>query len=126
MSQLFPDITHRISLQKAKEMTARYNSNKNAVIKKEYEGKIFMDCETFNREAFDAVLAQEGCVGVRIYFSMNEDLSIRTIIVGVNGDNQDILPPETAAETTDDTAVIVEDGKVCPPDCPTPPSLGNP
>ena len=107
-------------------MIALYNVNKIKVIKEEYQDRgILIDSETFNREAFDAVLAQQGCVGVRLYLSMDESLSLRTIVIGVNADNQDIIPVET--QTTDDPGgVIVEDGKICPPDCPTLPPLTNP
>jgi len=137
MSQLFPNINHRISLLKAREMTARYKTNKKEIVKKEYEDKkIFLNSETFNRDAFDSLLAQESCVGVRIYFSMDDQLSLRTIIVGVNANNQDILPGENELaavsdetqnmSTTSDDGVIIEDGRICPPNCPPPPTIDNP
>lgn len=127
MNPLFPGTNHRIPLQQAKEMTERYKTHKKDILKKEYEDKhIMRECETFNREAFDAILAQSGCVGLRIYFAMDQALTIRSVIVGVNADNQDILPLETgtgAADLTTGDGVIIEDGRICPPDCPTPPSL---
>lgn len=83
--------------------------------------------ETFAREAFDAVLGESDCVGLRIYYGMKDDLSIHAIVVGVNSDNEDILPSATASVSSlvGGNPTIIEDGNVCPPICP-PPSPLNP
>src|SRR6476620_5673525 len=92
---LFPQLSHSIPVQKAREMTARYKAHKKLILKKEYEDKnILSECETFNREAIDSLLAQPGCTGLRIYFSMDDALTVRAILVAVNSNNQDILPAE--------------------------------
>jgi hypothetical protein len=134
---LFPQLSHRIPVQKAREMTARYKAHKKIILKKEYEDKnILSECETFNREAIDSLLAQQGCAGLRIYFSMDDALTVRAILVAVNSNNQDILPAEgtmeastsssTKSTSTDTDGIVVEDGRICPPNCPTAPSLNNP
>lgn len=134
MNKLLPQANHRISLEKARAMKERYQTHKKIILKKDYEDKkIMIDCETFNRDAFDSILAQEGCVGVRIYLAMDDALSLRAIIVGVNDKNQDILPSEGSTGTvvtnagsdvtTGTSGYIAEDGVICPPECPTPPSL---
>ncbi len=113
--------TNLISLSTAKEMTLRYRTEKGNVLKSGYENILLLS-ETFNRDAFDKLLSQSGCVGVRVYFGMNADLTIKVIAVGVNADDRDILPlTENAELISDDEGVIVEEGRPCPPFCPPPP-----
>lgn len=119
-----PGANHFISLAKAKEMTALFRAEKENILAPEFKGKdILCICETFNREAFDALLAENGCVGLRIYFGMTDELKVRVIAVGVNANNEDILPSQgNAPETGDeDQNFIVELGLPCPPWCPPPP-----
>ncbi|RYG42939.1 MAG: hypothetical protein EOO01_22150, partial [Chitinophagaceae bacterium] len=113
MSQsiLFPDLNHFIPLNEAKVMTARYRAEKENILALEYKGQnILSNCETFNRAEFDYVLAQEGCVGLRVYFGMTPDLKVKVIVVGVNSENQDILPSPSAALLTDGGKGVVEYG----------------
>jgi hypothetical protein len=129
MNSLTPS-SHRISLQKAKEMTTRFRGNQHKVLKSEFANKnIIPHSETFNREAFERLLAQPGCVGIRIYSAMTEEMELRFIAVGVNQNNGDILPAidvQTTADTSEeDGSVIVEDGTTCPPTCPPPSPLNT-
>ncbi|HEX8331483.1 MAG TPA: hypothetical protein VF622_02605, partial [Segetibacter sp.] len=93
MSTPLNELTHRISLEKAIQMTTLYRQEKENILKSEYAGKdILPISETFNRTAFEALLAQPGCTALRIYHSMDETLKLHSIVVGVNNQNQDILP----------------------------------
>ncbi len=76
-------------------------------------------CETFDRAAFDALLAQPGCTGVRIYLGMDDENQVKLIVVGVNEKGCDILPDaqRTTAFSTQ-TGIIIEDGARCPEHCP--------
>ena len=118
---------HFISLDKAKKMTALYRKEKDNVVTKEHQEKKTLPlCETFDAEPFRIVLNKPGCVGIRIYYSMDDEKKIHLIIVGVNDKDEDILPDAqsttnvlsdaTTNTTTDQT--IIEDGIVCPPVCP--------
>ncbi len=117
---------HSISLDQAKKMTKKFREDKGKVVKDEYHGKhIIPTCETFERAAFEELLKQPGCVGVRAYYGMDDDKKVHLIFVGVNDQNQDILPLSevTAAKLAPDAAVmdsgvIVENGTRCPDDCP--------
>jgi hypothetical protein len=124
------DWDHFISLQQAKAMTALYRTQKENILAPQYQGRnILCLSETFNRDAFDQVLAQIDCVGIRIYFGMNPDLTIRTIVVGVNANNGDMIPVGVvgaAAAPGDDGGKIVEVGRPCPDFCASDPSLNNP
>lgn len=119
---LLPGVNHLISLKQAKEMTALYRNEKENILKPEFQGKnVLLTCETFDRSAFDEVLAQSKCAGVRIYFGMNADLTIKVIVVGVDSENKDILPTNTTAAITSGGGIIVEEGRPCPDFCPDPP-----
>ena len=113
-----PSGSHSISLQEAIEMTSRYRSQRENVLTPDHKG-ILLTSETFNRAAFDVLLAENDCVGIRIYFGMDKDLAIKLIAVGVNEKDEDILPSEgDAIATTSDGKNITENGQPCPPICP--------
>jgi hypothetical protein len=124
---LLPGVNHFISLVKAKEMTALFRAQKENILDPAYRGQdILSICETFNRDIFDAILAETGCVAMRIYFGMDPDLKVKVIIVGVNDQNQDILPSKTNPALKDggddgDDGNIGEQGQPCPLFCPVPP-----
>ncbi len=131
MSELLPGVLHSITLEKAIAMTTLYRGKKELIIKDEFKDKkILSISETFNREAFDRLLAQSGCTGIRIYYSIDEELKLHAIVVGVNEKNEDILPAVTnvggsGARSGEDDGMIVEEGHICPPNC-APPSPLNP
>jgi hypothetical protein len=108
-----------INLEVASKMTALYRREMSKI-----PGYPFMDenilpiCETFDRAAFDALLNQEGCTSVRIYYGMSDDLKIHAIVVGVNSDNEDILPVTGIAEVSNTDEVIIEEAFRCPDYCP--------
>jgi hypothetical protein len=119
---------HLISLEQAQKMTATYRKNKKELIGDAYRSKDPLPiCETFERSAFDQILAQPGCTGVRAYYAMDDNGSVHLIFVGVNEKNEDMIeaPQQTtttmrttAASTTSGGGVLVENGSKCPTDCP--------
>ncbi|MBI3234174.1 MAG: hypothetical protein HYZ42_09065 [Bacteroidetes bacterium] len=118
-----PGSGHFISLSTAITMTSTYRSNKESILIPDKRGlNILLNSETFNRSAFDALLAQPGCAGIRIYFGMTMDNKIRVIAVGVNAQDSDMLPGDEQAV---DEFVIVEEGLPCPELCPAPSPLNE-
>lgn len=108
-----------ISLDVAKKMTALYRRERENVLGLPYkEKKILAVCETFDRQAFDTLLSEEGCTAVRIYYGMSDDLLIHAIAVGVNSNNEDILPAPEASVASGTDAVIIEESIRCPDKCP--------
>lgn len=102
-----------ISLQQAIDMTKKFRDLKDAIVNPSYAG-ILSTCETFDRKDVDNILAQSGCVQLRVYFGIGADLKLRAILVGVNNKDEDILPtPVNAA-----SGVITDEGALCPPICP--------
>jgi len=114
-----------ISLQEAIEMTTRYRQNKAAVIDPVYSGNdILSVCDTFNKAAIETLLAKPECTAIRLYYGMNADLQVRPILVAVNKDDEDMLPPGTVDITITGND-IVDDTVRCPPWCPPPSSLNS-
>jgi len=89
---------HDISLQEASDMTARYRDNQSEAY--------FIKAEYFGREAIESILSQENCVGIRIYYGLDENNVQRIILVGVTADENDIC-----------NGILAERGTTCPPRC---------
>lgn len=107
-----------ITLQQAIQMTGSFRSNKEVILSNPYKDRnILPVCETFDRAAFDSVLAQPDCAGLRVYFGMDENNLIKAIVVGVNSKNEDIVPVG-AGGMMEEESNIIEDGLRCPDTCP--------
>jgi hypothetical protein len=114
-----------ISLQDAINMTTQYRSNRENVLKTQYQNIGLLPLsEAFNRLAFDTVLAEDGCEGLRIYYGMGDDLKVHAIIVGTDANGNDILPQRMLTAAGND-ASIIENGTRCPDICPDPSPLNT-
>ncbi|HEY4149186.1 MAG TPA: hypothetical protein VGM41_09665 [Chitinophagaceae bacterium] len=117
---------HAIPLVDAAAMTLRYRENKTLILQPQYPPEILALCETFNKDGIVALANNPLAVGIRIYYGMDENLSVHAILVGVDAQGADILPPAAAgsaarraADDDDDgDDDILEDGIRCPPTCP--------
>jgi hypothetical protein len=59
----------------------------------------------YGKENLEAILSQEGCMGIRIYYGMNDEGVPQLVLVGADAAENDMLD------------VIVEIGAGCPPRC---------
>ncbi|GAO42658.1 hypothetical protein [Flavihumibacter petaseus] len=110
-----------ITLKTAIEMTERYRKHMPEVLTRDFaEKKVLPIRETFRKEVVMAILDQPGCIGLRTYYGMDENMLVHQILVGVNEKEEDMLPTGDQAELS--TAGIAEDAKRCPDLC-WPPSL---
>jgi hypothetical protein len=117
---------HLISLATAKKLTKNYREKKKKILKDEYGNtNTLCTSETFDRDIFDSILAQDNCTRLRFYFAMNEAGEIGLTCVGVNEQNEDILPKTSGEVMTRsaDTVPIGGGGEKCPPECPPPSAL---
>lgn len=87
---------HSISLQMASAWTQNYrNANPNQI-----------NGHYFGKTAIDAILAQPGCVGIRIYYAIN-DIGVKQLIVtGVDANENDLY-----------NGLLAERSVLCPPTC---------
>lgn len=123
-----PTNSHFITLSQAVEMTSTYRNNRENILAQDYKGKDILPLsETFNRAAFDKLLATPGCEGLRLYYGMDLNLQLHAVVVAVNADNQDLLPSSSSASSAEGSGddVIVEEGQRCPPICPDPSPLNS-
>lgn len=106
--------SHYITLSQAQDMTARFRNSGTTVLKDEYANiDILANSETFSIDAFQSFFSNPDCKGIRVYTGMDTDLKVHSILVGVDINGEDILPP------VDDSEIkILEEGKRCPPYCP--------
>lgn len=117
-------MSNSITLAKAIELTTLFRDTKDTILKTQYVGQeIFTICDTFDRNAFEKLLAKSDCKAIRIYYGMDSTFKIKPVIVAVNANDQDILP---AGNPTDDNEDIWDDGERCPPKCPPPSPLNEP
>lgn len=106
---------HEISLDEAIRMTTQYRAAREQIIAPAYKGqdKLALS-ETFDRSAIDRLLAQPDCKSIRIYYGMDAQFKVHSILVGVDGNGRDILP-----KTSDSTdGEIIEMSIRCPQECP--------
>jgi hypothetical protein len=60
----------------------------------------------FGKDAIDAILGQANCVGIRIYYALDENAKKHLIVVGVQPDGNDLVNGLLAERSID-----------CPPTC---------
>jgi hypothetical protein len=105
---------HSIPLTEAVAMTRKYREEKDKILDTPYKGSgILPFYESFDRESILALLAEPSCAGIRIYLGMDENMLVKVIIVGTDGNEQDILP----SNSTEVSEKIVEMGRRCPTIC---------
>ena len=112
-----------IPLDQARQMTALYRAQKEGILSSVFRGHDLLSiCETFDAQALLSVLNTPGCASLRIYFGMNDDFKVHAILVGVNENDEDMLPQTLSnslrASSNGTTTGIIENGIVCPPTCP--------
>lgn len=96
-------------------MTTRYRQEKTQILKPEYSPDILARAETFSRAAFEELLEQPGCESIRAYYGMDKEKNIKLLFVGVNAENEDILPSDKNGQ--DGGGSIQNVGQRCPPIC---------
>jgi hypothetical protein len=126
MSNQFLGNDHSIRLDDATKMTKRFREQKDAIMGEAHKGKhLIRHCESFDRAAFDRLLQNENCKGVRIYYGMKEgEHYVHAIIVGFDSEGKDLLPVGNIAMDGTDP-IIIEGGKPCPDYCPPPSGLNT-
>ena len=75
----------------------------------------------FGRDFIDDLLAQSGCVGLRVWYGIGPDASLNDVpqlyIVGVDSNGDDILPLNNP--------LVADFTRPCPPMCPNISSLDS-
>lgn len=92
-----------ITLSNGASMTNEYRQRNPGAVKGHFFGK----------EILNQILDQEGCMGIRMYYGLDEDGNKQLVIVGADSDENDMLD-------------LVADFSVpCPSACSTPNALNS-
>ncbi len=87
---------HSISLATAAAWTLKYRTANPGAVLAAFYGK----------DAIQAILNQANCVGIRIYYALDDNGAKQLIIVGVKADENDLY-----------NGLLAERGIICPPFC---------
>lgn len=87
----------QITLETATKWAANWRNSKAAAE---------MDAFFFGRESLMRILDQPDCLGIRIYFAVNDEGVKCLILIGTDAQGNDIV-----------TGVIMDKGIACPPHC---------
>lgn len=90
---------HRISLEQARRLTKRFRDDRPA----EARGA---RAHAVSRGIIDDILAQPGCLGLRIYRALDDRGGETLVIVGIDAEESDMTGGTIAEET-----------RPCPPFC---------
>ena len=107
-----------ISLANAKEMTNRYQNERENILNSSYQNKdILAISETLEKDQLEKLLKLPGCEKLRIYYGMASLLKVHAILVAVDNENQDIIIQNKNANEEEED--ILDDNERCPPSCNT-------
>jgi hypothetical protein len=90
-----------ISLDQAAKWTADYRNTNDG------SNGSTVKAHFYGREVLQQLLDQEGCVGIRVYYGIDEERQKQLILVGA----------DTAGNDMED--LIIDGSHICPPDCST-------
>ena len=117
--------SHLISLTAAGTLTSAWRSNRNSILQSQFQDQDILPLsETFNRNDIDLLLAQKDCEAIRIYYGMDTNMKLHAVLVGVNEDNEDILPSQEINPSVEED-IILEEGQRCPIICPPESALNS-
>lgn len=70
----------------------------------------------FGRDVLDQILAQPGCTGIRVYYTLNDKQEKQLLIAGVDSKGNTQLPASPAITPGENS--IMDFSFPCPPVCP--------
>ncbi|MEJ8756874.1 hypothetical protein WG947_07710 [Pontibacter sp. H259] len=91
-----------IDLQQAATWTANYRR----VAVADESGTV-VKAHFYGRDILQKLLDQENCMGIRVYHARDEKGQQQLVLVGADAEGNDI------------ESMVVDNGKICPPDCST-------
>lgn len=98
-SQAIPYVNHQISKEEAIKYIQNFKNSTAA-------SAITIKGGGFNRDIIDKMLAQSGCIGIRVYYGMHDDGKYTFILVGIDSSGDDLSD-----------GIIAQMPGLCPPFC---------
>jgi hypothetical protein len=86
-----------------------------------HPGKDSIRAHFFGSDIINELLAQDGCVGMRIYYATNDEGVKQLLLVGAREDGSNIWPDGKGDPELESAAsgLIVDASTTCPPFCPS-------
>lgn len=72
----------------------------------------------FGGNVIRKVLSETGCVGIRIYYALDDKGQKQLLIVGTDTNGDNLLPTKNERPIEEGEYVIIDFSKVYPPHCP--------
>ena len=94
-----------VTLEQAKRWTKRYRDENPGAVKAHFYG-----CEKIQE-----ILKEPGCMGIRIYYGIDEEGKKKLVLVGATKDQNNILPE---GQGKDGGGQLLDEGRDCPDYCP--------
>lgn len=113
-----------ITSDKLKKLKSDYAQKKNSILKESYQATDTLPTfEIFDRASLEQILALEGCVGVRMYYGMDENMEVQLVAVGVDENGKDVQSSDikTATVLSEESIIAFSSVLRCPPYCDPPP-----
>ena len=96
-----------IDLTTAKRWTSNYRAINSTGVQAHY----------FGNEIIQQLLERPGCVGIRMYYAINDEGERKLLLIGVDANGENLLP-STVARVKDDEDPVVDYSFPCPTYCP--------
>jgi hypothetical protein len=119
---------HGISREVANAMLKRYNSFRKKMHTAKRSGAgipaevpSLPICLTYNKSAIYQLMKLPGCIGIRIYFGINQKQQLSLVIVGVDEAGDNIVTGSASGASrveialTDENVGILDEGQASPP-----------
>ena len=71
----------------------------------------------FGSNIIKEVMGQPGCVGMRIYYALDDKDNKHLLLVGIDKDGNDQIPSNDQTKTSSSGGVVGDRSTNCPPDC---------
>ena len=100
----------KISKAKAKKWVNNYKA-------KHSKDKNYLLSMLFDKKTVIDMLSEDKCEGLRVYNAMDDEGQEHFILVGTDSSGNNLLP--SSEESLTESYSLLDDGKRCPPNCPT-------
>ena len=109
---LSPDVGKPISKKTAKKWLKNHEDK--------HPEKDSIRARFFGSDIINQLLAQDECVGIRIYYATNDEGEKQLLLVGARKDGSNIWPEGNGDDNENSVSgLIVDASSPCPPFCPS-------
>jgi hypothetical protein len=118
-----PDSSRTVTLSNAKNQVTNFKTFKARNQDPNLQNLTYYNSESFTKADLEAILSEKGCDGIRVYHAINDSGRSVMLIVGRQGNTNDLLPDTSAAnalkaDLSNGSNYIISSEVPCPQMCP--------